>query len=491
MDKKKILAAAIASTVGFGAFTMSLSYIDIDTVVSEYKNTVNGDFWQKTLTVTGGNSNNTSGGQGNNSGSGNSSHGASYVEKPLPEELSVENIKAWIREQNINDDRKALLTYAADMIGKADYKCTSEAHGHWVLDDLTGKTIECSGFVAWCYNKIKYNVFGGPNTGSIKNYYELTTSPIPGDVGNVTAAERGKSSGHATIYLGKKSNGAIVYIHAGSGKVPVAGEHSDVTDKGHMYIHPDMKKKDAEYYSSSDSASGNIQAGESTFKVADAKGCKVADYEFHRFNASSNRKNKLIVLDPGHGPANIRSIVTDFSEGEYYSIRGGNYGGEIEEEFALDIALRAKDLLVAQGFDVILTRYTKNDIVPNKLRAVMANEVNADLAVNIHWNGADGSARGACMVLPSDYASRPWYNTAKSIWDIMNPKFAEHLGASMRSDYVSQTKLAFFNVIQVPTVYIETGFADNAEDIKKLVGEENHQAIAQIICDGITQYYSN
>lgn len=61
MDKKKILAAAIASTVGFGAFTMSLSYIDVDTVVSEYKNTVNGDFWQKTLTVTGGNSNNTAG----------------------------------------------------------------------------------------------------------------------------------------------------------------------------------------------------------------------------------------------------------------------------------------------------------------------------------------------------------------------------------------------------------------------------------------------
>ena len=148
------------------------------------------------------------------------------------------------------------------------------------------------------------------------------------------------------------------------------------------------------------------------------------------------------------------------------------------------MAIKAKDILVANGYDVILTRYTQTDIVSNKLRAVMANEVNADLVVPIHWNG--GGGHGPALVIPPDYASRPWKSTCDNVWSIIGPKLAAHLGASVHSSV--ETVTAFFGLVQVPTVYVETGFADSS-DINKLVGEENHQAIAQAIAEGIMEFY--
>ncbi|MEL7059299.1 MAG: N-acetylmuramoyl-L-alanine amidase [Acidobacteriota bacterium] len=85
-----------------------------------------------------------------------------------------------------------------------------------------------------------------------------------------------------------------------------------------------------------------------------------------------------IVLDPGHGGRD-----------------SGTVGSGLEEkEITLDIALRLRDRLVADGFEVHLTREDDRALSLRE-RAETANELRADLFVSIHVNWIPGvSTRG-------------------------------------------------------------------------------------------------
>lgn len=477
MNKNKILLIGVGCALCLSGFIIATNYEDISSVVENYKSTTNGTFTRKHLEVaiqevkknaTEEKSSTSTGGQ--------------YIPIPVPDDLSPESITAWAESLNICNERKELIKSACAQVGKASY--SMGGHDNWALDSIVGKSIDCSGFVAWSYNKIGFNAFGGCNTSGIVDHYVPTSRALPGDVANITVDERKLINpkvgfGHAGIYLGERADGVSIYIDAGKGAVPKIQPHSHL-DKGHKLIHPDMVAVDNAYYATSSGSIG--ESGE--FKVKDAKGCKMPDTIFKRVNATTNRKNKLIVIDPGHGPADVASRVPDFSVGAYYSPRGGLYGGETEEQFTLWTALSLQDKLVAQGFDVIVTRQTEADIVPNKLRGVMANEVNADHMICIHWNG--GGSHGPLIVVPSDYNSRSWKSETEGMWAAIAPKLAGHIGYPARSPYVSN--LALFGVVQVPVTYIEVGFADSS-DINKLAGDANRNAIAQAICDGVVEYY--
>ena len=101
-------------------------------------------------------------------------------------------------------------------------------------------------------------------------------------------------------------------------------------------------------------------------------------------------RRPLIVIDPGHGGDNVGAVAF----------------GVVERESNLDFALRVEVLLLAAGYDVILTRRTAArtldvterslDEVPGFLinrpdlqaRIDLANEAEADLFISIHSNGA-------------------------------------------------------------------------------------------------------
>ncbi|MCX6559444.1 MAG: N-acetylmuramoyl-L-alanine amidase [Candidatus Aminicenantes bacterium] len=89
---------------------------------------------------------------------------------------------------------------------------------------------------------------------------------------------------------------------------------------------------------------------------------------------------RTIVIDPGHGGIDPGCLDAQ---------------GHLEKVTALDISLRLKALLAANGnFDVILTR--ESDIlVPLETRTVLANQKKADLFISIHINAfADTRRRG-------------------------------------------------------------------------------------------------
>jgi len=86
---------------------------------------------------------------------------------------------------------------------------------------------------------------------------------------------------------------------------------------------------------------------------------------------------RIVVLDPGHG-------------GEQTGARSVLKTG-FEKDYTLDWALRAKPLLNAKGWRVVLTRTSDVD-VPIAERVRIAEQANASLFVSLHFNSVDAQS---------------------------------------------------------------------------------------------------
>ena len=203
---------------------------------------------------------------------------------------------------------------------------------------------------------------------------------------------------------------------------------------------------------------------------------------------------KIICVDPGHG-------VTDLREQEPYSpyssetkqaFVGGTAGrNQTEEELNLAVGLQLKELLEAQGADVIMTRATHESDMTNYKRALLANEENADLCIRIHADGSDDpSVYGMSMLVP--------YGTQLATQDIVEPsrvageyvlQAAVAATGAKNNGIVQRSNLTGFNFAEVPTILIEMGFMSNAEEDALMETEAYQKKLAQGICDGILQYF--
>lgn len=99
---------------------------------------------------------------------------------------------------------------------------------------------------------------------------------------------------------------------------------------------------------------------------------------------------RRVILDPGHG-------------GEHFGTESAS--GLLEKDVTLDLANRARRLLVSLGYEVQLTR-TADVSMSLKERATAANEGRGDIFVSIHLNSfAPSSVRGieTYYLGPSDH----------------------------------------------------------------------------------------
>jgi N-acetylmuramoyl-L-alanine amidase len=96
------------------------------------------------------------------------------------------------------------------------------------------------------------------------------------------------------------------------------------------------------------------------------------------------KERKVVVLDPGHGGDEV----------------GSARNGVVEKDSNLEMALRVERLLLAQGFDVVLTRRTDARAAPQlpgltatrsdlQARLDLANASRGDVFVSIHSNGSE------------------------------------------------------------------------------------------------------
>lgn len=180
---------------------------------------------------------------------------------------------------------------------------------------------------------------------------------------------------------------------------------------------------------------------------------------------------RLIVIDPGHGGSDT----------------GAMHNGLVEKDLTLDIALRLRTLLVAQGWTVKMTRDTDRDVYgPNasdvdelQARVDVANNAGARMFICIHANSSTSS-------VPSGTTSY-WYKPEdRPLASAIQHSLIGLLGT--KDDGVVRERFYVIRRTTMPATLIETAFVSNPADAARLRSPDFRQEIAAGIADGIKDY---
>jgi N-acetylmuramoyl-L-alanine amidase len=210
-----------------------------------------------------------------------------------------------------------------------------------------------------------------------------------------------------------------------------------------------------------------------------------------------------IAIDPGHGGHDP----------------GAMQSGVNEAEVVLDIALRLEQLLVQQGFEVILTR--RGDVyVPLEERTAIANREGADLLLSIHANASgtpnmrgvetyflnfavtkdaaalaarENSASGRRMSnlpdLVKAIASSSKRVESRDFAAIVQRALYRQLRTTgMRDLGVKQAPFAVLIGAEMPSILAEVAFLTNRQDQRLLKNSAYRQRIAEALLAGILRY---
>ncbi len=180
---------------------------------------------------------------------------------------------------------------------------------------------------------------------------------------------------------------------------------------------------------------------------------------------------KLIVIDPGHGGSDP----------------GAQHDGVTEAQVNLDMALRLRDILIARGWQVQMTRTTDVDVfAPNdsphdelQARVDVGNNAGARLFVSIHANSFINAGPSGTTT----YFSKP---IDAPLAQCLQSALISALGT--KDDGIVKSHLYVTLHTFMPAALVETAFLSNPADFARLTSPEFRQKVAQAIADGIAQY---
>jgi N-acetylmuramoyl-L-alanine amidase len=195
--------------------------------------------------------------------------------------------------------------------------------------------------------------------------------------------------------------------------------------------------------------------------------------------------NQVIIIDPGHGGKNTGTIsVLD---------------GHMEKEFTLDLALRLKPLLEAEGWTVYLTRTSDTDVsLPERVEFAEANH--GALFISLHFNsGAPDTTQagletycltptGEPSTVTRNYAD-PWTeNLPNNGFDAQNLQLAVRIHTALLRATGMQDRgvrrARFIGVLRGqnrPAILIEEGYLSNPREAKEIESPEFRQKLAETL----------
>ncbi len=191
--------------------------------------------------------------------------------------------------------------------------------------------------------------------------------------------------------------------------------------------------------------------------------------------AGGTLRQKIIVIDPGHGGHRPGARFTEGKRTIY------------EKEITLAIGLKVAERLARQGASVIMTRAEDAHIGLYE-RTAMANQAGAHFFISIHCdsNARPNSASGTTIYYHRDDADSRALGQA-----ILNEivRVSGLPSKGVRSDTtLYQSGLAVLRTSQMPAVLIEVGFLNHWYDRKKLLDPKFQDAIADAIVRGLKAY---
>lgn len=184
-------------------------------------------------------------------------------------------------------------------------------------------------------------------------------------------------------------------------------------------------------------------------------------------------KNRIIVLDPGHG-------------GSDPGATGPN--GTQEKTVTLDIAKRVSKLLKAQGAKVIMARGADTD-VSLSARTDTANKNDADVFVSIHINANNDSSIGGTTTYIYNGSSETsrLQESNKLACSIQN-EMIKSLG--LRDIGVKEANFAVVRTSNMPAVLLELAFISNQAEERLLKTDNFKNKAAEAIVKGIGTYFA-
>lgn len=202
------------------------------------------------------------------------------------------------------------------------------------------------------------------------------------------------------------------------------------------------------------------------------------------FNNANIKTNYTIIIDAGHGGVDPGAIgVNDI----------------LEKDINLSISLILKDMLIANGFNVITTRESDVDLSDSKHKSIskmktsdlknrlsIFNKYEDALVLSIHQNKFSSSKNSGAQM---------FYGT-------INPEskiLAEHLQNSFKQIQPDNTRLTkkitdsvyIIHRAKNPAVLVECGFISNPSDAELLSTIDYQQKVAFTIFTGIISYYQS
>lgn len=176
----------------------------------------------------------------------------------------------------------------------------------------------------------------------------------------------------------------------------------------------------------------------------------------------------LIVVDPGHGGID----------------EGCSFGGVLEKDVNLQIALLLEKKLEDMGFYVLMTREDDSYLAKEE-RVKLANLNMADAYVSIHQNSCeDVNAKGV----------ETWYDGTdvardnKRLAQLVHRYVLKNTQAQER-ELKGDAQLYVTGKTTMPACLVETGFLSNETERGLLTTQEYQEQIAQGIADGLSLFF--
>jgi len=186
------------------------------------------------------------------------------------------------------------------------------------------------------------------------------------------------------------------------------------------------------------------------------------------------KREEVIVVDAGHGgkDSGTNSKLHDYAE----------------KQLTLETALLVCESLKALGYKTVLTR-SDDTFVSLDARAEMANTLNADLFVSVHYNHCGSEEAEGVEVYYYKEGKTPQSERilcSKELGREVLKTIICHTKAESRG--VKQANFAVVRQTKMPAVLIEAGFLSNPKERQKIKSHHYKKSLALGIAHGVDHY---
>lgn len=191
-------------------------------------------------------------------------------------------------------------------------------------------------------------------------------------------------------------------------------------------------------------------------------------------------KNKIIVLDSGHGGDDPGKIGVNQAK---------------EKDVNLKIAKKTKERLEKKGWKVVMTREKdvmlgdpaagNKKIHDMKARVERINKTMPQAAVSIHQNSYQDAQIHGAQVFYYSHSEE-----GKRMAEVMQKALLKADEENTRQAKANDTYYLLKRT-EVPTIIVECGFLSNPEEAAKLVSPKYQEKLAEAIAEGILACMEN